>query len=255
MASRSLKSALKRVFLVATAAAAIAVIAAQPAEAKEYRRSCRASLEVRAAGTNTTRKVYQWNVYDTVSHYAQVNDARRAARRAIVTCMQTHWSARDADAVPYACQSQGSIEFREYPFVNLATRLRDDLCAARPNQIHQDVDLVLFIEGERGCVVDGGNINPATRVDITRGYRIDCPIPEHAPLPGVRLPGHDIEVLRTPGEGWFQCLQRCEGNTACRAWTWRRAGTSGAGSPEACLLKSEAGVRVDDPCCESGIKQ
>jgi PAN domain len=179
--------------------------------------------------------------------------------------VQTHWDARDADAVPYACQSHGSLEFREYPFVNPGKRLRDDLFAARPNEIRQDVDLVLFIEGERGCVVDGGNINPATRVDIANGYRVNCPAPEgsswecvgegcHPPLPGIRLPGNDIEVRQTPGEGWDHCQQRCNDNTDCRAWTWRRASTSGPGSPETCLLKSQAGTQIHDSCCESGIK-
>jgi hypothetical protein len=245
----------------------IGVSAIQPAKA-DYTRSCRATLEVRAAGANTAREFYHWVVRNTVTLYTQVNEARREARRAIVTCMQAHWDARDADAAPHACQSYGSLEFVDYPFANLAERLRDDLCAARPDEIRQDVDLVLFIEGERGCVEDGGNINPATREDIASGYRIDCPIPdagswecvgegcsgEGAPLPGIRLPGNDISVTATPGEDWRACQQRCEDSAACQAWTWRDAGTSGPGSPEACLLKSRAGTRVSDTCCHSGIK-
>jgi hypothetical protein len=264
MTLKSEKPAWEKVLLMTTIAVAIAVSAIQPAMA-DYRRSCRASLEVRQAGTNTARRAYQWTVYNTVTLYAQVNEARREARRAIVNCVQTHWDARDAEAAPYSCQSQGSLEVREYPFENLAERLRDDLCAANPREFRQDVDLVLFIEGERGCVVDGGNINPATRVDIASGYRINCPIPSgeswacvgegcEPPLPGIRLPGNDVGDSDIPGQDWRVCEQMCEETPACGAWTWRAAGTSGPGSPERCLLKSRAGTQIHDSCCHSGIR-
>lgn len=257
----------KQALPLTMATAVILVFAFQSAEAREYRRSCRASLEVRAAGTNTVRESYQWRVHNTVSHYYQVNDARREARRAIVTCMRNHWDARDADGAPYACQSQGSLEFRDYPFSNLAERLRDDLCAVS-DEIRQQVDLVLFIDGERGCVVDGGNINPATRVDIASDYRVNCPIPEggtwecvgegcEPPLPGIRLPGNDLAggVRPTPDQGWRNCEQMCEETSECQAWTWRDVGTSGPGSTEMCLLKSRAGMQISDRCCHSGIKE
>lgn len=271
---------------ILAAAAAMAILAA-PADA-DYRRSCRAWLEIRPAGTSTAIESYQWRVYNTVSLYAQVNEARREARRAIVTCMETHWGARNGDAVPYACQSHDSLEFSGYPFSGLADQLRDDICGAS-SEVRHDVDLVLFIDGERGCVVDGGNINPATRVDIASGYRINCPIPEGGgwervdpppipeggdwdcvgegcadtaggppsspPLPGIRLPGNDIGGVWTPGEGWQVCWQMCEDTPACRAWTWRGPGTTGAGSTAGCLLKSRAGPQIPDTCCHSGIKE
>jgi hypothetical protein len=84
MALKSGKPAWEKVVRMTTIAVAIAVSAIQPAMA-DYRRSCRASLEVRQAGTNTARRAYQWTVYNTVTLYAQVNEARRA----IVNCVQT----------------------------------------------------------------------------------------------------------------------------------------------------------------------
>lgn len=282
MTVRRKRPAWVRAILLATAAAALAGGVVSPALA-DYRRSCRAVLEVRQAGTNNTIESYQWRVYNTVTWYAQVNDARREARRAIVTCMQTHWEARDAAEAPYACQTHGSLEFGGYPFADLAGQLRDDLCT-EGGEIRLDLDLVLFIDGETGCVVDGGNINPATRVDIASGYRVNCPIPEgggsecagddcpgaepsggdggsagvmpdRPPLPGIRLPGHDIGGVWTPGEDWTTCWQMCQDNPTCGAWTWRAEGTSGPGSTAGCLLKSEAGVQVPDSCCHSGIKE
>jgi hypothetical protein len=258
----------QRVSLVALAAVTIAISAMsaiRPAEA-DYTRSCTAILEVRLSGTSTARKAYRWSVRNTVTYYAQVNEARREARRAIASCVRAHWDARDVEAVPYACQSHGSLQVHDYPFVNLAERLRTDLCATRPPHNPQDVDLVLFIEGERGCVVDGGNINPATRVDIASRYRISCPVTDSGswtcigedcapPLPGIRLPGHDISRSDIPGQDWRYCRQLCQDAAACRAWTWRRAGSSGAGSAEVCLLKSAAGGQVRDSCCHSGTRE
>ncbi|WP_315742036.1 MULTISPECIES: PAN domain-containing protein [unclassified Bradyrhizobium] len=250
MTPRSKTFAWQRVSLLALAAATIAMSDVRPAAA-DYTRSCTATLEVRPSGTSTARKAYRWSVRNTVTHYYQVNEARREARRAITSCVRAHWDARDVDAVPSACQSHGSLEVRDYPFVNMAERLDTDLCVASPTNYAQDVDLVLFIEGKRGCVVDGGNINPATRVDIASGYHISCPVP---PLPGIRLPGHDISRSEIPGQDWRRCRQLCQDTAACRAWTWRRAGSSGAGSAESCLLKSAAGVQVRDSCCHSGTR-
>ena len=273
------KPAWKRGLILGAAAVALVFAAASPAAA-DYRRSCRAALEIRPAGSSTAIEAYQWRVYNTVTWYHEVNEARREARRAIVTCVESHWDARDDGSAPHACQTRGSLEFDDYPFTHLAGQLRDDLCRAT-DEVRLDVDLVLFIDGERGCVVDGGNINPATRVDIASGYRINCPIPEgggwecvgegcdgdgdepdersvmpdRPPLPNVRLPGNDIGGAWTPGQGWQTCWQMCEDNPACGAWTFRAEGTSGPGSQAGCLLKSTAGVQVPDPCCQSGIKR
>ena len=189
---------------------ALLVTAAVPASA-DYRRSCRAWLEVRPAGSSTAIESYQWRVYNTVTLYAQVNEARREARRAIVTCMQTHWDQRDRDAAPYACQSHGSLEFGGYPFTDLAAQLRDDLCSAT-DEIRLDVDLVLFIDGERGCVVDGGNINPATREDIADGYRINCPIPEGGGSECVGEGCGGSEGAGIPEGGGWECVgEGCDG--------------------------------------------
>ncbi len=149
-------------------------------------------------------------------------------------------------------------------------------------QPRQSVDLVLFIRGDRGCVEhygSSGYLDPVERVEIASGYWIDCPTPQEIvqpetgqigiappqqltcvgescapPLPNTRLPGHDISDSAIPGRTWRTCQHSCQDNAACRAWTFRRAGTSGAGSPEHCLLKSEAGTQTPDACCDSGIK-
>ena len=272
-----------RALLLAGAAAALALGFAAPASA-DYRRSCRAWLEIRPAGSSTALASYQWRVYNTVTFYTQVNDARRDARRAIVTCMQTHWDGRDSGVAPYACQTHGSLEFGGYPFADLSGQLRDDLCT-EGGEVRLDVDLVLFIDGETGCVVDGGNINPATRVDIASGYRINCPIPEgggwervdppadeggipdagdweragppgRPPMPGVRLPGNDIAADWIGLDGtWQVCWQMCQDNPACAAWTWRGPGTTPGSDQAGCLLKSRAGVQIPDACCHSGLRE
>lgn len=281
------RSVWMRVGGTVAAVAALVLAFAVPADA-DYRRSCRAWLELRPAGTSRAIESYQWRVYNTVTLLAQVNEARREARRAIISCMEEHWDNREAGTVPYACQTHGSLEFSGYPFLaNLSNQLRDDICGSS-DELRHDLDLVLFIDGERGCVVDGGNINPATRVDIASGYRINCPAPEGGgwervdpppigdaggwecvgegcgdsasgppaspPLPGIRLPGNDIGGAWTPGQDWRACWQMCEDTPACGAWTWRGPGTTGPGSTAGCLLKSRAGAQVPDACCHSGVK-
>lgn len=202
---------------VLAAAASLLFGAVQPAQA-DYTRSCRAWLEVRPAGESTAIESYEWRVYNTVTLFAQVNEARREARRAIVTCMRTHWDERDGDSAPYACQSHGSLEVRGYPFADLTDQLRDDLCGAT-GETRLDLDLVLFIDGETGCVVDGGHLNPATRVDITEGFRINCPIPEGGGWDCVGE-GCDGEEAEDEGEGipeggdWECVGEGCDGDDA-----------------------------------------
>lgn len=234
--------------------------------AKDYTRSCRAVLEIRQNNTNNYIRGYEFVVRNTVSRYTQVNEARRQIRRAITNCMETHWSDRDADNRPVACQSYGSMDFSRYPFDSLESRLRNDLCATNPETLTMDVDIILFIDGERGCVEDGGNINPATRVDLARSYTINCPIrdgggdeqgpsSEAAPLPNTRLPGNDIASTWIGHQTWQQCRDLCENNSACRAWTYRAAGSNGARNEALCLQKSAVSNQVSDTCCQSGIKE
>lgn len=80
MTLRSKTFAWQRVSLLAFAAATVAISDVRPAEA-DYTRSCTAILEVRPSGTSTARKAYRWSVRNTVTHYYQVNEARREARR------------------------------------------------------------------------------------------------------------------------------------------------------------------------------
>jgi hypothetical protein len=233
---------------------------------RDYERSCRAVLEIRQNDTNHYVRGYEFVVKNTVSHYAQVNDARREIRRAITNCMQTHWNDRDSGNRPVACQTSGSMDFSQYPFDNLETRIHDDLCGTNPDALRMDVDIILFIDGERGCVENGGNINPATRVDLASSYRINCPIrdgggeeqgtrPEEAPLPNTRLPGHDISSTWISNEPWQHCRDLCESNNACMAWTYRAAGFNGSRNEALCLQKNAESTHVSDSCCQSGIKE
>lgn len=235
----------------------------------DYRRSCRTVLEVVPQESGIRAEFYDFPVYNTVSRYYRVNEARRVIRRAVTSCLRTHWDQRDSESRPVACQSQGSLDFSHYPFDNLAARLRDDLCSANPDVLQMNVTINARIEGERGCVVNGGNINPHTRVHLADSYQINCPArdigswicagcpPSEPPLPNTRLPGNDIGGIWIAGEDWQTCWQMCEDNADCRAWTYRAPGTTWwlEESSARCLLKRAASALVRDNCCQSGIKE
>ncbi len=71
-------------------------------------------------------------------------------------------------------------------------------------------------------------------------------------LPMIRLPGNDLRLIEMGSPNWMLCRQACTDEPACGAWTYR---APNAHSGPLCLLKRRAGMRIPDPCCQSGIKR
>ncbi len=71
-------------------------------------------------------------------------------------------------------------------------------------------------------------------------------------LPVMRLPGNDLRLIEMSSPNWMLCRQACTDDEQCRAFTYRAPNAS---SGPICLLKSGVGMRIPDPCCQSGVKQ
>ncbi len=71
-------------------------------------------------------------------------------------------------------------------------------------------------------------------------------------LPIMRLPGNDLRMIEMSSPNWMLCRQACTDDTRCKAYTYR---APNANSGPICLLKSGVGMRIPDPCCQSGVKR
>lgn len=258
-----------RSFILCFAVGTLAITGTSPAVA-QHERSCHLVVEVNPTGTGLEGLIYSFRVFINVSRRSQANDGRREVRQHVTDCVLAHWNDRN-ETRPYACQDWGRANMEQYPFNNMYEQIRQDICDKNRNELRLPVNIEMFIRGKRGCLEyseERGVVDPAARVEIASNFTFNCPIREggrfecvgeccEPPLPHIRLPGNDLPggVIPTPDEGWCDCQARCERNTDCQAWTWRDAGTSGPGSPEYCLLKSQAGQRIQDDCCHSGIKE
>jgi len=241
-----------------------AVAAANPVMA-DYRRSCHFEVEVKPTESGLEAVIYTFRIFNTVEHRRDANDGRRAIRQRVTNCILGHWNDR-SETRPYACQDSGRIEMSQYPFNNMYEQIRQGVCDKNREQLRLPVNIKMFIRGERGCLEyrEDRGVDPVAIVSIASNFRFNCPIREGGafepspPLPRTRLPGNDLHGIgaQAEAETWQECRDRCERLDACRAWTWRAAGTSGALAEGAalCLLKSAAATPVPDPCCHSGIK-
>lgn len=243
-----------------------AVVAALPAMA-QHERSCHIVVEINPTEAGLTDKIYSFRIFNTVDRRSQANDGRRAIRQRVTSCLQTHWNDRNTTR-PSLCQDAGRIDMSQYPFENMFEEIRQDICGANRDELRLNVDVELFVRGERGCLErdeERGVVDPAAYVVIARGFRFNCPIPEGGgwemggapaapPLPGIRLPGRDIAPPREIANRWQECWGLCEATDACGAWTFREPGTWRGTDSAVCLLKSGAGPQVVDTCCHSGIK-
>jgi len=62
---------------------------------------------------------------------------------------------------------------------------------------------------------------------------------------GITLAGPDY--MRLAARSAKECQQACNGEAACKAWTWEHAKAT-------CGLKSGTGPSVANACCTSGVK-
>jgi hypothetical protein len=97
--------------------------------------------------------------------------------------------------------------------------------------------------------------NPHPRIFAAMEFARPPEMPAVLPPPstlefGVDRPGFDIANLTVAGP--TQCLQACDNNSACRAFTFVNPGVQG---PQArCWLKNVAPAPRANACCTSGVK-
>ncbi|MCP4380015.1 MAG: hypothetical protein GY798_01060 [Hyphomicrobiales bacterium] len=245
----------------------LAVSGAKPVLA-QHERSCHIVVEVNPTDAGLAGKIYSFRILNTVDRRSQANDGRRAIRQRVTSCLQTHWNDRNTNR-PSLCQDADRINMSQYPFESMFEEIRQDICGANRDQLRVNVDVELFIRGERGCLErdeERGVVDPAAYVVIASNFRLNCPIPEGGgwemggapatpPLPNIRLPGRDIPPPREVSNDWKECWRLCEATDECGAWTFRAPGTWPGTASAVCLLKTGAGVHVPDACCQSGIKE
>jgi len=149
----------------------------------------------------------------TISHVAEANDRRG------LNCIDVRGASQDinTDLVDWECNRQANQTFHFVWLGPLTTR--DDMATS-----------------------DASSPTLASRVLI--------------PLPpvirqGVNFPGMDIAGSDTPNDGGTICLQSCQANTQCRAFSWVRPGMQGPNAK--CWLKGGVPVGQPDPNVNSGI--
>ncbi|MHA6323786.1 PAN domain-containing protein [Roseivivax sp. CAU 1753] len=203
--------------------------------------------EIRAAG---------WTMHNP-------NQARRNARDKIDACIDEAWNSRQASARPNAC-----LTMQDWPYTSFLSEMTAEVCRLNPGHALIFIDLSVFFEGDTGCVSDGHPrlrsiaerfplrctdvVFPGAEV-VTPPARIVPPATlAQPPLPNTRIPGNDLSVFPVGAGGWRACMQACQDNDDCRAWTFRDAFR---GTENVCLLKGSVSARISDTCCQSGIKR
>jgi len=262
------------------AAVLLLVMGGAPAAAEVYR-TCAAEFVLRPS-TPRLEEARSAAFSAVGRHAADDVAARRDARHRLEVCARDHWADPHADAAPASCGGGGprTPGLIDYPLANLLRDATALSCAANPGVDDIWIDIQIHVRGGEGCTPPPD----FWAIDLGRGVRIHCPqpativplprlerLPEQPrtiapqpelrpvagpPMPGVRLPGHDIggEWLGMDGT-WRDCLELCRDTDGCNAWTYRRPGTTPGRDEAGCLLKSRAGERVSDTCCHSGIME
>lgn len=257
----------------------IVLAAVAPAQARVFG-SCEAWYQIRS-GTAGDVEAYTGRFEATGVAASSMVEARGDARERLERCITDHWLNRNLATAPDSCTrvSAEGVGVSGYPFGDILHDIRALACAANPGREVLFVSVVAVVEGDDGCRPPGVGwaIDPfppwlriecAMPAEITPLPQLErlppeperiVPVPQlepalQPPLPGIRLPGHDIRRDWIGDERWPSCQRRCEETRACRAWTWRAPGTSGPGSEAACLLKSAAGWQIPDSCCHSGLR-
>ena len=170
-----------RLFFILALSVLLALALALPASGTDYRRSCLISITVNPFTTGRSTENYNFRVFNTVTQWADVNDARRAIRGHVENCVLTHWANRDGSSRPAACHDSGRIDMGHYPFDAMLAQIRDDICARNPDALRLSVDIELFIRGKRGCLEyseERARVDPAAHTMVAPDFRLNCPIRE-----------------------------------------------------------------------------
>ncbi|MHA6323785.1 PAN domain-containing protein [Roseivivax sp. CAU 1753] len=232
--------------------------------AAEVTRWCQATYDVGPGFSGGTWVQRAFSVSGT--HPTNPNRARRNASRRLDICVREHWNLRDSGVRPLSCRDG----FADYPFTAFEEEVSALICNANPGHLTLDISISVGRSGNTGCT---GEENLWTW-EFVSDYRVRCPVGDRLgaqaesatpparivppatlaqpPLPNTRIPGNDLSVFPVGDGGWRACMQACEDDDDCRAWTFR---DMLRGSANVCLLKEAVSARISDPCCQSGIKR
>lgn len=231
----------KALGLIPALALVVSVTAAVPVAAKDYTRSCSASIRFGPEGGGTSVQ-HSFTGKGTERTY-RPNSAREKARRNIDECLDAHF-ADPHGLRPNACTPANQVY--DYPFRRLHQEMAMQACNANPGRANLRLNANVVYTGQKGCTLSNNSWNRT----LVRNYAVTCATARDYE-PGTDRPGMDYRHFQTHS-GWQVCQQRCDGEAQCQAWTYTAPTTPDG--PGTCWLKN--GVPPQRPCsnCTSGVK-
>ena len=233
----------------ACALATVGIVACgiNTAEARDYTRSCSATISIGATTTSGQRLrggSHDFSGQGTVGYFAP-NKARERARRNIDECIDAAWAGRHRTSRPQACTESNQVY--SYPFTSLQFGLQQALCNANPGHGSILVNLTVQYGGDRGCLQ---YTNTWNRV-VTQAYTVQCPTREFER--GVDRSGMDYNNFLLDRPSPALCREAClDDQPRCRAWTYV-APSRGGERQARCWLKSGVPSPTPSSCCTSGV--
>ncbi len=166
-----------RVLACAAASVAMISLGLNGAEARDYTRSCTATIGINAqspTGERLRGASYRFSGQGTVGYFAP-NTARERARRNIDECIDAAWAHRYGTSRPSACTESNQVY--SYPFYGLHFGVQQAVCLTNRGREQIFVDVNVQFSGDTGCTL---RTNSWNRV-VTQGYTINCPDYDEGP--------------------------------------------------------------------------
>lgn len=234
MSFRANKVARALALLPVSLLAVVAMVAAPPVMARDYTRSCSATISFGPSGGTYVSHTFTGKA--TVSTY-RPNTARERARNNIDECLDANF-ANPHGSLPSACTPVNQVY--DYPFNRLHQELALQACNANRGHTSLNINVNVAYRGDVGCLLRN---NSWGRTMVTN-YRVNCAAQNFEP--GTNRPRMDYREFDTRG-GWQACQAQCEAEDRCQAWV-HKAPTTPDG-PGHCWLKHG----VPDPQPQSGF--
>jgi len=229
--------AFRRVPLVALIAAGL--VYAPAAQARDYTRSCTATISFGPSGGTYVR--HSFTGRGTVSTY-RPNTAREKARRNIDECLNANF-ANPNGLRPNACTTSNQVY--NYPFRRLHQELALQACNANRGRPNLRLGISVTYDGDKGCTLD----NNSWGRTLLSNYQVNCATQNYEP--GTNRPGMDYHDYDTRG-GWQGCQARCESEARCEAWVYKNPTTPGGLGH--CWLKDGVPTAQPQRNFTSGVK-